>query len=114
MLPKANRLKKKKDIESVFKKGKAAGDGFLILKIAQNNLNISRFAFIVSKKVSTKAVVRNKIRRRLSSVAENNFHRIKKGFDVMVITMSGLEKEDFVNTKKRMENLLLKSKLFLK
>jgi ribonuclease P protein component len=114
MLPKINRLKKKKEIENIFKKGKTAGDGFLTLKILQNNSNISRFAFVVSKKVSTKAVVRNKVRRRLSATIENNFQIIKKGFDVVLVALPSLKNEDFIIIKKRTENLLTKAKLFLK
>ena len=55
MLSIKNRLKKKKDFAQVFKKGKNFKDDALSLKFAKNNLAASRFAFIVSLKVSKKA-----------------------------------------------------------
>lgn len=68
-LNKKNRLKRKKDFESVFKKGKASKGNFLFARYLENDLGFSRFAFIVSSKVSRKAVVRNKVRRVLSDIS---------------------------------------------
>jgi len=66
MLPKQNRLKKKKDCDSVIKQGRHNADRFLVLKIQRNSLEQSRIGFVVSKKISKKAVERNRIKRRLS------------------------------------------------
>jgi ribonuclease P protein component len=114
MLPKNNRLKKTKDFETVFKTGKSIRNSFLALKVTQNNLDISRFAFVISKKISKKAVVRNKIRRRLSATIEKEIKDIKKGFDFIFLTQSGIEKVDFLKTKESAVNLLEKANFFLK
>jgi ribonuclease P protein component len=114
MLPKQNRLKKKKDFELAFKKGKSFKDGFLALRAAQNNLEISRFAFVVSKRVSKKAVVRNKIRRRLSSVAEKEIKNIKNGLDVVFIALPGIEKKEFLEIKATVYALFTKAKINFK
>lgn len=68
-LNKKNRLKRKKDFEGVFKGGKAVKGNFLFAKYLKNDLGLPRFAFIVSAKVSRKAVVRNRIRRVLSDIS---------------------------------------------
>ena len=75
-LNKKNRLKKKKDFESVFKKGKAVKGNFLFAKYLKNDLDCSRFAFIVSSKVSKKAVVRNRIRRVLSDISRTRLKEL--------------------------------------
>ena len=62
MLSQQNQLKKKKDFEKVFKKGKGFKEDFLVLIFKKNNLNQSRFGFIVSKNFSKKANLRNKIK----------------------------------------------------
>lgn len=67
-LNKKNRLKKKRDFEDVFKKGKAVKGSFLFIKYKKNELGLSRFGFVVSAKVAKKAVERNRIRRILSEV----------------------------------------------
>jgi ribonuclease P protein component len=68
-LNKKNRLKKKKDFERVFKQGKAVKGNFLFAKYISNDLGFPRFAFIVSSKVSGKAVVRNRVRRAVSEAS---------------------------------------------
>jgi ribonuclease P protein component len=110
MLPKINRIKKRGDFDKIFKKGKSLKEGFLILKTAKNNFDKSRFAFIISQKVSKKAVVRNKIRRRLAQVIKLNFKNIKGGADIVLIVLPGAEKEDFLSIKKSLDNLLTKAK----
>ena len=51
------------------------------LKIAKNNLNIPRFAFVISKKLDKRAVVRNGVKRKLSVCIEEIFDKIKSGND---------------------------------
>jgi len=114
MLTKTNRLRKEKDFEGLFKKGKSFKNGFLILKIVQNNLKESRFAFIVSQKVSKKAVLRNKVKRRLRDIVRKNMKEIKKGVDVALITLSGIEKQSFIETKKTLDDLFKKTGLINK
>lgn len=111
MLPKSNRLKKKKDFERVFENGKTAKEGFLILKTAKNDLDVSRFAFVVSKKISAKAVVRNKVRRRLVAAVEKDFKGVKEGFDAVFIALPGLDKKNFSEIKEKTGKLLNKLKL---
>ena len=111
MLTKINRLKKEKDFEKIFKKGKSFKNSFLILRIVPNNLEESRFGFIVSQKVSKKAVLRNKVKRRLRDIIQKNITEIKKGKDVALIVLPGLEKKSFLETKEILETLLKKTSL---
>ena len=111
MLPKINRLKKKRDFEIVFEKGKSSRDNFLALRAAPNNSEISRFGFIVSKKISKKAVVRNKIRRRLSFAIEQEIKNIKKGVDVILVALPGIEKKEFSEIQEAVKGALNRVKL---
>ena len=85
MLPKLNRLTKKKDFEAVFNKGKSIKNDFLIFKILKNHLRENRFGFIVSKKVSNKANQRNKVKRRLRSAVLSNLKEIKQPVGVELL-----------------------------
>jgi len=118
MLPKVNRLKKKQDIERVFKKGEGSKEDFLVLKIAKNRLSQTRFAFIISRKVSKKAVIRNKIRRQLSEAVGTRLKKLKKerhpptthqGMDVVLIALPGLEKKDFWEMDEVVDKLFKKA-----
>jgi ribonuclease P protein component len=95
MLPTANQLKKKKDFERIFKKGKGFKEDFLYLKVAPNNLEVSRFGFVTSKKFSANATARNKTKRRLRELIKTNLPDIKKGVDAVIVAMPGLKINDF-------------------
>ncbi len=82
-LNKKNRLKKKRDFENVFKKGRAVNGSFLFIKYRKNGLDTSRFGFIVSVKVSKKAVERNRIRRILSEAVRGRIDGLG-GYDIAV------------------------------
>ncbi len=97
MLPKVNRLTKKKDFETVFKNGKSVKSDFLIFRIVKNHLQENRFGFVVSKKVSPRAVVRNRVKRRLRKAAYNTLQGIKGPVDVVVITLPGIEKKKYTD-----------------
>lgn len=111
MLPKNNRLKKKRDFEKVLKRGKGFREDFLFLKVAKNNLEINRFAFVVSLKVSKKASLRNRIRRRLQEIFRAKLPEIKVGFDGVLIVARGLEARSFPEMEKTINKLLKKAKL---
>ena len=112
MLPKENRLKKKKDFERVFKEGQGFKEDFLFLKVVKNNLKINRFGFLVGKNFSKKATLRNKIRKRLSEIIRLKMGKIKKNFDAILIIAPGLETKDFWEVEESINKLFLKAKLF--
>ncbi len=111
MLPKKNRLKKKKDFDKVLKEGKSFKEKALVLKVRKNNIKINRFGFVVSKKVSKKAVKRNQIKRRLREIVRKKTKDYKKSFDLVFIALPGLELMKFPEIKEVTQNLLKKSKI---
>lgn len=111
MLPKENRLKRKKDIENVWKHGKSQRFNSLLLKAVKNNLAKTRFAFIVSVKVAKKAVKRNKLKRRLREIIRKKLPQIKPGFDVIISALVGLTEKNFQQLEEIVDKLLEKTAL---
>lgn len=112
MLPKVNRLKRKKDFEQVFKKGKGFKEDFLFLKINNNNLKNNRFGFVVSKDFSKKATLRNKIKRRLREIVRIKLKQIKKrGVDGVLVALPGLETKDFWEIEETVNKLFKRAKI---
>ena len=133
MLPKINRIKKKKDFETIFKNSKIFRNNLFIFKIMKNNLGQNRFGFVVSQKVSKKATIRNKVRRRLAeairikikdiypvksasqseavSRGAGQSNLVKVGTDVVLIALSGIEKKEFPEIKEAINKMLIKSGL---
>jgi ribonuclease P protein component len=111
MLVRKNRLRKKKDFEEVLKKGKAFKQDFLVLKVLKSKLKQTRFGFIVSQKVSKKAVLRNKVKRRFRAITRGKEKELKKGLDIVIIALSSTEKKDFWEIKKVIEELFKRAKI---
>lgn len=111
MLPKENRLKKKKDFEKVAGKGRAAAGGFLVLKFVENGLDISRVGFVVSKKISNKAVIRNKVKRRLRSAIRALLPQLRQGYDLVFFSRPSIESKDFQEIKEAVDELLKRARL---
>ena len=68
------------------------------MKYAINSLYLNRFGFVVSSKVSNKAVVRNKIKRRLREIIRKEINSISSSYDIVIVakkTAVGLDFKDF-------------------
>jgi ribonuclease P protein component len=110
MLEQKNRIKKKKEIEEIFKKGQSFKQDFLILKTLKNNLTFSRFCFVVPKKVSKKAVDRNKIKRRIRQAVRliTNF---ENNTDNLIIALSEAKEKTFQEIEQTLRKLFKKAKI---
>lgn len=91
MLSRVNRLSKQKDFEAVFSRGKSRRENFLVMRFLLNRQEESRFGLVVSAKVSKKAVVRNRLRRRLSEIIRSYQGGLKKGFDIVFLVKANPE-----------------------
>ncbi len=111
MLPVQNRLKKKKDFDVVFRKGRSFREDFLSIKIIPNDLEFSRFGLVVGQKVSKKAVSRNKVKRRLREAIRMELPNIKKGVDVILMTSPEIAGKDFLEIEKRIKEIFIKAKI---
>jgi ribonuclease P protein component len=111
MIPKSNRLITKKDFSRVFAKGKLFRSKGISFKVIQTGANLSRFGFVISSKVSKKAVVRNKIRRRLRTSVGRRLGDIKPGYDIAVLVFKDVLDMGFKDMDASVERLLEKSGL---
>ena len=102
---------KKKDIDKIFREGKDAKGDFFALKALRNNLGIFRFGSIISQKISKKASVRNKIRRRLREVVRIKKKNKGEGWDILFIALPGAEEREFKQIKEMVEKLFGKLKI---
>ncbi|MFH0856794.1 MAG: ribonuclease P protein component [bacterium] len=114
MLPKQNRLTKNKEFENIFENGDSFFTKILGIKYVKNEINITRFGIIISNKVSKKAVVRNKIKRRLREILRLNFDQIKKGCDIAILARPGISNCEYDELEKNIEYALRKTGLIFK
>lgn len=105
VLPEINRLSQKKDFAVVFKSGKGVKGNFLIFKILKNNSNKLRVGFIVSKKVSNKATIRNKVKRRLRAAVLGELKKNNLSADIIVIALSGARDRNILEIQKEISKI---------
>ncbi len=60
------------------------------VKYVRNNGNESRFAFVVTKKIDKRAVIRNRIRRVFRSCIEQHLENITPGYDMLFFLEKGI------------------------
>jgi len=112
MLPRKYRLKKNKDFERVYKKGKGFRQDFLFLKALANNLANSRIGIVTGKKISKKATERNLIKRRLREAVRKRIPKIKNQLDIIIVALEGVSKEtSFETIEQVLDKLLSKAKI---
>ena len=92
MLPPQNRLKKSREIAKVYKKGVYGGAGILSVKAAKFGKTDSRLVVIVAKKISKKAVVRNRIRRRIVEIMRQEWGTVAPGYDIIITAHQDISK----------------------
>jgi len=91
MLPFENRLKKEKDFRDVFQMGNHFNlNSVGFIKLRENNQEKTRFGFVVSKKVSRKAVKRNRIKRILREQVRKRINMINGNWDIIIIAKLGI------------------------
>lgn len=113
MLSSKNRLRGRKIIDDIFKKGRYLSNKYLSAKISPNDLTFSRFAVSIGLNFSKKAVERNKFRRIIMALVKENINRIKTGHDVVFfvskkIILDSKEIKPFFEEFLRKNNLLKK------
>ena len=113
MLAQANRLVKKRDFETIFKAGETTKGDFFILKVLKSQSEYSRFGFVVSKKISNKATIRNTIKRRLRKAVSDQLKNIKNQVDVVIIALPNIRKADFFQIEGEISKIFKKAKLVL-
>ncbi|MFC1613323.1 ribonuclease P protein component [Patescibacteria group bacterium] len=111
MLPKNNRLTKTKDFDNVYKKGRNFFTKILGIKYIKNELDMTRIGLVISQKISKKAVVRNKTKRRLREILRLRLSNIHKGYDIIILTRKGIEDCDYAEIEKNIEYALNKTHL---
>jgi ribonuclease P protein component len=84
MLPKQHRLTRSQDFARVRRRGRSAGSPLLVVYVLPVRSPEIRIGFSVSKKVG-KAVVRNRVKRRMREVMRYYLPSLRPGQDLVVI-----------------------------
>ncbi len=100
------RLRRRKDFDAVFQKGHILANRLLVFRSLPNQLPHNRYGFITSKRLG-KAVVRNRVRRRLREGVYT--FPTRAGWDVVISARAPAAQADFHKLKAAVANLFARA-----
>jgi ribonuclease P protein component len=103
-------LAKREQYESVYNSGNYRANKELVIRILPNNLDFSRYGITVSRRIG-KAVVRNRIKRRLREIIRQEV--LLPGFDIVFITRAAAAMAGYASMKKSAEDVLSRAGLLM-
>ncbi len=108
-MERARRLRKGEEFDTAYREGTVTGGPLLALRRLPNGLGMTRWGFAVGKRLSKRAVVRNRTKRRLREAARGM--DVIPGYDVIVTARQGATDASFAELKAALEALLRRARL---
>lgn len=84
-MKKINIIKKTQDFEYIIHNGRLLKNKYYIIYTIPKMSEYYRFGLSVGKKISNKAVIRNKLKRQLKTIIDNNKNIYQKDRDYIII-----------------------------
>jgi ribonuclease P protein component len=113
-LPRAYRLRRRQDFHLVYQKGRRRSGTYISVTVLANSLptpasglNPSRFGIVIGKKVSKRAVVRNRIKRRLKGALRELIEQMRPGRLVTIVCRSVITECKYDEILRELKKLLL-------
>ena len=104
------RLRLNADFQRVRQKGRSWANHLMVLCALPNDLEHSRFGFAASKRIG-KAVVRNRVRRRMREAVRLRRGSIAEGWDMVFIARSPIGRASYAEITGAVEGLLRRANL---
>ncbi len=90
MLPSASRLIRRSDFGRVYSRGKSCATDLVVVYVLPNRGQTTRIGFSVSKKLG-KAVIRNRVKRKLREAVRETLPELTTGYDVIIVARVKLQ-----------------------
>ncbi len=87
-------LKKNKDFQKVYRKGKSYANRYLVMYVLENHMNKNRLGISVSKKVGN-SIVRHRLARLIRESYRLQEDRYRCGIDIVVIARIGAKEKTY-------------------
>ena len=117
-LPQIHRLKHWRDFRLVYKQGIRRHSEHLVLRALstrtvgeQSQINPSRIGISIGKKVSKKAVIRNRIKRQIHGAILQLLPRILDGWQIVIVVKPTAVECKYAHFLRELEELLKKTKI---
>jgi len=101
-------LTKPQQFASVYRHGSSWVSNLLVMRVLANDLTMSRYGFSVSKRVG-KAVIRNKVKRRLREILRAM--PLESGWDIVFVVRPAAAASDYAGLRRAVQALLSRANL---
>ncbi|HHW06797.1 MAG TPA: ribonuclease P protein component [Clostridia bacterium] len=105
------RLTGNAQFKEVYSRGRSYVGYYLVLYVKENQSDQTRIGFTVSKKIG-KAVVRNRIKRKLREVCRLNLDRFAKGYDIIFVARKKIKGIRYHLVEQEIEKLCTRAGLW--
>jgi ribonuclease P protein component len=103
------RLRRQRDFQVLREQGVSRAHPLLVLRTTPNELAHSRFGFAISRRVARKAVVRNKLRRRLQDLVRRA--PVQGGWDMLFIARTAAPTATFSELQQALASVMERAKV---
>ena len=103
------RLRRQRDFQALREQGVSRAHPLLVLRTTPNKLAYSRFGFAISRRIARRAVVRNKLRRRLQDLVRRA--PVQGGWDMLFIARTAAPTATFDELQQALANVMERAKV---
>lgn len=115
MLARDHRLRKAYEITRVYKKGSyGSAEGVVSVKAALSGRPLTRVVVVVAKKVSKRAVVRNRLRRRIIGLLQQEWETVRSGYDIVISVHSDVSQQPVEDVRQSLKGALSRAGVITK
>jgi ribonuclease P protein component len=111
-LSKQNRLKHWRDFRTVYRRGKRVHGKNLVLVVYQNGESPTQVGISISRKVSKKAVIRNRIKRRIRHACRELLPQTDLSLQIIIIVRHCAVQCEYEIFLRELEKLLIQAEVF--
>lgn len=120
MLPIQNRLRHRRDFSRVYQRGTRLNSLALSLRAysrvkqahpPEQSSHPVRIGFSISQKISKRAVIRNRIKRRLRAAFRQLLPRVQDGWDLILVVRPDAVECDYLEFLQQLEQLLAQANI---
>lgn len=97
-------LKKNRDFQTVYTKGKSYANRYLVMYLLKNQLEKNRVGISVSKKVGN-SVVRHKVKRLIKESYRLNDRNFIQGYDIIIIARTTAKGRSYQEVESALNHL---------
>ncbi len=113
MIKRGFRMRKATDFSKTYKFGKSYNATEFYIKSLKTNYSNSKFAVVVPKKITSKAVTRNTIRRRIYEIIRNSTNNISSGYTIIITVKADISNLDHKSLQEKIIDGFKKSGLLV-